>query len=409
MMIRPLASRASSLLFSAAGVIALGLAVGACSSSPSAQPDGGGGGSGAAGAGGGGHSGSSGSGGTGGRGGTTGNDGGMDAPSSTDAPNPLCQGVTPAFDYDTSGDAIVANFDVGSFAFGSVATNFTASGGTYATSDLTEDFSNASWHLTGTVGATTELMGLWWQCTTPAATGGCDLDLSRFKGIRFTVKGNAGPDHALWFTLGRAQNDPNAKNAMCGSCDLPADASEEGHCVGPGLDIAVPANGDTATVTVLWTDFHSGIPFDSIDPHQITGIQWRFHAPPGLDGGVVDGGGADGGGGSGGSGGGSGGSGGGSGGSGGGSGGAAAGSTGAAGGAGGAAGDTGGAGGAAGDTGGTGGVTGGGGAGAAGAGAAGTGGGSGATGTADGGSADGPSGPSYMGDITIDDIVLVPF
>jgi hypothetical protein len=299
-------------------------------------------------------------------------------------PNPLCQGVTPAFDYDSKGNAIVANFDgFNNLVFGSVATNFTAAGGTYTSPGVMEDgtFAQANWHISGTI-AGPELMGLWWQCALPTTAGPCVLDLSHFKGIRFTVKGNAGPDHALFFTLGRAQNDPPPKNAMCGSCDLAVDASEEGHCVGPGLDVPVPANGDPSTVTVLWTDFHGGIPFDSIDPHQLTGIQWRFHLPPGADGGTGGAGGASGGGGVGGAGG--------------------------AGGADGAGGATGGATGAGGDAGGSGagGATGaGGGVGATGA--------AGAGGADDGGStdgsADGPAGPSYFGDVTIDDIVLVPY
>ena len=229
--------------------------------------------------------GGTGGGGTGG-GGAGGDDAATDGPGAEVA-NPLCEGVAPALDTDADGNGIIADFNgtSNSVVFGAFGVDATATGGTYYSTALTEDLSANNWHLTGTI-VGKQLMGLWWQCSLPTTSGGCTLNLSRFKGIRFTVKGNAGPYHALLFTLGRAENDPYNKNAYCGSCDLAADAGEEGHCVGPALEVPVPADGTASTVTVLWTDFHGGIPHDSIDPRQITGIQWRFHEPGTPDGGT---------------------------------------------------------------------------------------------------------------------------
>ena len=98
---------------------------------------------------------------------------------------------------------------------------------------------------------------------------------------RIKVKGYAGPDHQMTLSLGRAENDTNSQNAMCGNCVVPAgsDASAADYCRGPRTNFTVPADGSETTVTLYWTDFHDGSPHDSIDPHQVTGILWLFHRP----------------------------------------------------------------------------------------------------------------------------------
>jgi len=204
---------------------------------------------------------------------------------------PLCEGTEPTTDF--LDPYVIMDFNDGSGTpfMGPNSSGLVGQGGTYTTDPgyPVSDFSGNNWHLTGTVGPTDNAhFGIYWQCILPTAGGGCTLDVSRFKGIRFKVKGNAGPDHQMTLSLGRAQNDTNLQNAGCGSCKLPvgSDASTDDYCVGPRVFFTVPADGSEATVTALWTDFHGGSPYDSIDPHQITGILWIFHSPAAPDGGT---------------------------------------------------------------------------------------------------------------------------
>ena len=211
---------------------------------------------------------------------------------------PLCDGTEPTDDF--LHPYVIMDFNDGSGTpfMGPHSNGLVGQGGTYTTDPgyPVSDFSGNNWHLTGTVGPTDNAhFGIYWQCILPNAGGGCTLDVSRFKGISFKVKGNAGPDHQMTLSLGRAQNDTNLQNAGCGSCTLPAgsDASTDNYCVGPRVLFTVPADGSEATVTALWTDFHGGSPYDSIDPHQITGILWIFHSPAAPDGGAGNDGGVD--------------------------------------------------------------------------------------------------------------------
>jgi hypothetical protein len=169
-------------------------------------------------------------------------------------------------------------------------------GQTYVTDELMPDYTGLSWHITGSVNNDKQFFGLWWNCMA-SPTGGCTLDASKYKGISFTLKGNPGPDGTLGFTLGRAQNDTAAANAMCGTCTPTGDASADAACRGPRVSVgSIPATSATAVkYTYLWGDFTGGVPQASVDPSQITGILWFFHPPagfvPGTDAGTGDAGG----------------------------------------------------------------------------------------------------------------------
>ena len=212
---------------------------------------------------------------------------GQDLPP-VDVPNLLCEGIQPTMDFSTP--YVVANFATGSNqAFSSFGSVDPVSGGTYLSSGLIEDFSTLNWHLTGTVASGDEHFGIYWTCSLPSTAGGCTLDTSRFKGIRFKVKGNVGPDNAMTLSLGRAENDPQPVNAGCGTCVVPADsdAATGDYCRGPRA--VFPVEATERTVTILWTDFIDGSPHESIDPHQLTGMLWILHppvAPDSADGGV---------------------------------------------------------------------------------------------------------------------------
>jgi hypothetical protein len=205
---------------------------------------------------------------------------GQDLPP-VDVPNLLCEGVQPTMDFSTP--YVVANFDTGSNqAFSPFGSGDPVSGNTYISSGVIEDFGTSDWHLTGTV-AGDEHFGISWGCSLPSTGGGCTLDTSRFKGIRFKVKGNVGPDNAMTLSLGRAENDPQPVNAGCGTCVVPtdSDASTSDYCRGPR--VVFPVGPTERTVTILWTDFADGSPHASIDPHQLTGILWIFHPPVASD------------------------------------------------------------------------------------------------------------------------------
>jgi hypothetical protein len=224
---------------------------------------------------------------------------------------PLCAPVAPAT--DTTIPYVVGDFSGGG---ATVWGGQFISGGTYTFQDapITPDYSQNTWHLTGTITAPspanpsppTPGFGLYFQCALPPGVQGCLLDASGYKGIQFKVSagtltdaglvGGVGPTGTITVSLGRAQNDePNIHGQLCGSC-VPGDAGPDS-CKGPQAIVAVPSDGSTATVTLLWTDFHDGSPSDSIDPHQITGLVWILHQLPGPDGGFpsMDGGGDDGG------------------------------------------------------------------------------------------------------------------
>ena len=206
-----------------------------------------------------------------------------------DVGNPLCEGTEPTDDF--TDPYVIANFDgSNNAAFSPFGSGGIISGNTYL-GTVAEDFTNLDWHLTATVvGDGTAHFGISWGCfpTNGGPQGGCLLDISRFKGISFKIHGYAGPDNAMTLSLGRAQNDPPLANASCGSCTLPAgsDASTDDYCRGPRADF--PVSATEKTVTILWTDFAGGSPYASIDPHQVTGILWILHDPPGPPDGGTD-------------------------------------------------------------------------------------------------------------------------
>jgi hypothetical protein len=216
---------------------------------------------------------------------------------SPDVPQNICSGVVP-------NHQVIADFQgLDNSAFGSFGID-PVIGNTYvnAVGINAEDFGDQTWHLTGTVYKNADghhdYFGLAWNCTA-APNGGCTLDVSQYAGISFTIKGSAGPTRNINLTLGRADDDLPAANAMCGSCTVPTDASSsEAACHGPRLAIPLLADPTAVkTVSLYWTDFVGGSPKVSADPHQLTGILWYFDDPTTVsaDGGTAtDGGGTDG-------------------------------------------------------------------------------------------------------------------
>jgi hypothetical protein len=149
-----------------------------------------------------------------------------------------------------------SNATFGSFGIDNVT------GGTYVSGQdtyLMEDFGGANWHLTGVAYGQQSYFGLYWNCAN-APGSGCTLDVSRYTGIQFTIKGNVGPDHQLGFSVGRREDDTATENAQCGTC------------VATSTPTSVDCHGPRKT------DLTGGKPIDSLTATvPITGIIWFFH------------------------------------------------------------------------------------------------------------------------------------
>jgi hypothetical protein len=270
--------------------LACGLLLAACGSDSNVKPDGGLGGIGGAG-------GSSdagldrnlsGSAGTGGSSGGSGGAGGGPVAA-------YCSGITP--DYTGITDAgCPAPYTIADFSseppyvFGMWGSAIT--GGRYANGALTDtiDAVAGRWNLTGTIDGVIGF-GLWWLCS---SGGGpvlpCTIDLSRYRGIEITLKGNVGPSGKMGVSLGRAENDvPKADG--CGTCGGSDGGVDGGNpCTGPRVEFEVPNDGADHTVVLTWDMFSGGRPNERLDPHQLTGWFFYFTPPamPDADGGVAD-------------------------------------------------------------------------------------------------------------------------
>jgi hypothetical protein len=226
--------------------------------------------------------------GTGGKGGSGGGQGGAAGGFDAQPDMPLCEPsvATQPSNSTATNPGLIANFDDGTdTSFGILGID-PVIGQTYITSSLMADFTGSNWHITGTVSDDKTFFGFWWNCT-GSPTGGCTLDVSKYKGISFTFKGTSvGPSGMLGFTVGRVSNDSKSENAMCGACTAQGDASTEESCHGPRVFPMLPASGATVTKSYLWSDFTGGKPQDSADPQHLTGILWYFEPPPAGDGGT---------------------------------------------------------------------------------------------------------------------------
>jgi non-reducing end alpha-L-arabinofuranosidase len=133
---------------------------------------------------------------------------------------------------------------------------------------LVQSLADGNWHITGTI-ASGEWAGggLWFGSNCPV------LDFSAYKGISFTISGEAGPSASITIGVGTASNtrpntDTTSKDFTClsnsATCTLTT-------CSGTSASVS----GITAapqTVRLLWSDFGGGSPNRSPNPAEITGI-----------------------------------------------------------------------------------------------------------------------------------------
>ena len=131
---------------------------------------------------------------------------------------------------------------------------------------LTQNFSDASWHVTGTVGTYSGL-GIW--------LAPCMADLSAYKGISFKISGNVGPKGTLIMgvaTAGTSKATTTTCSPNTATCvDGTTDATK---CAGATKTITVTSA--VQTISVLWTDFIGGYPETSPVANSIVGLSWTL-------------------------------------------------------------------------------------------------------------------------------------
>jgi hypothetical protein len=133
---------------------------------------------------------------------------------------------------------------------------------------LTQSFIDGNWHITGTIpngqwaGA-----GLWFGAPCPV------MDFSAYKGISFTISGDAGPSGSISVGIATAANSkPNTDTTSADFTCL----SNAATCTATTCS---PANLQVSNITttpqgvrLLWTDLINGQPSATPNPAEITGI-----------------------------------------------------------------------------------------------------------------------------------------
>jgi hypothetical protein len=200
-------------------------------------------------------------------------DAGAGGPAVDAGPLPHCSSVDPI-------GPVIADFDaLNNQAFGQFGIDPVV-GGTFVTpGTLFEDFTDANWHLVGSVTGPVSF-GFTWQC--PAVIDGvCTLNLLRYAGLQFTVSGNIGPAGILHVTAGSVPDEAPTGGFGCGRCNEQG-ATEA--CTAPFTNVtpgSVVSPGQTWSLT--WNIFQSGSPIGTPDPYWVTAISWTL--PAATDGG----------------------------------------------------------------------------------------------------------------------------
>lgn len=107
------------------------------------------------------------------------------------------------------------------------------------------------------------------------------VDASMFGGLAFDVSGELfGAELAV--KLQTHENYPidlvNAK----GGCAYTSEASKWSECVPPAYPITA-TTAEPSQVSLLWSDFVSGTPHDSVAPEGIVGVELQFNCPSDVD------------------------------------------------------------------------------------------------------------------------------
>lgn len=108
-------------------------------------------------------------------------------------------------------------------------------------------------------------LGVWFS--------GC-IDAAMFKGLRFTMRGNAGPTKSIrFYAVANRNRDVDEMNSV-GAC-LPDDPSDPWQTCRPVM-VRLPVESSPNTYTVLWSQFADGLPSAGTDGSDILALQWSF-------------------------------------------------------------------------------------------------------------------------------------
>jgi hypothetical protein len=121
---------------------------------------------------------------------------------------------------------------------------------------------DGKWNIKGKVG-TWSGFGLWFAP--------CDVDMSAYRGVSFTIWGEVGDTKRLNFNVVTSEDSkPSECLTNVGTCD-PA----TNDCKAPAKKLEVPARPGEP-ITVLWSELSGGSPLPGVDPTQITGFHFAF-------------------------------------------------------------------------------------------------------------------------------------
>jgi hypothetical protein len=149
---------------------------------------------------------------------------------------------------------------------------------------LSSDVSAGQWHVQGAV-------------TEPAGFGlffTCELlDASRFTGIAFRMSGSVGLGQEVTFFVNGASNEVSrtwlvqegrgSNVRSFGRC-FPAQSQFDGSCLAPR--IVLPVSAEPIEVFVPFAALANGSPEATLNPAEITAVQWALPVPVPGDAGV---------------------------------------------------------------------------------------------------------------------------
>ncbi len=108
-------------------------------------------------------------------------------------------------------------------------------------------------------------MGVWFS--------GC-IDGSKFKGVRFTIAGNAGATgNVQFYVISNRDKEVDETNNI-GAC-VPADPSQTWLSCRPPV-VTLPVTSDPITHLIPWTAFNDGLPTLTTDGSDLIALQWSF-------------------------------------------------------------------------------------------------------------------------------------
>ncbi len=108
-------------------------------------------------------------------------------------------------------------------------------------------------------------MGVWFS--------GC-IDGSKFRGVRFTIAGNAGASGAVQFyVIANRDKEVDAPNSA-GAC-VPADPTQIWQSCRPPV-VTLPVTGAPTQHSIAWTAFKAGLPTPTTDGSDLLALQWSF-------------------------------------------------------------------------------------------------------------------------------------